>query len=301
MLPSRLQNVDLTEEDCIRALYSARWPAGFICPRCAHHQAYRIASRKLPLYECKSCRAQTSLISGTIMEGSRTPLSSWFKAIRMHASAEGINARQLSDLIGVTYKTAWLICHKLRHAMSRADAKRLLSGVVRVTHSVYCRRITASLKWQPQEQPLLIGASEDRKGAIKQIKLSKKNKLHLPHPYASPNPESFILHNVSPESRADVIFTKRVGQHRNRSLIQIGYEAEKFLARIFGGIGPKHLQVYLDQFAYGWNRKHENRYNALLADCAGTPTITYRMLVGSRTSVPSRRTRTRTPSFQAAG
>lgn len=96
------------EEACIRVLYEAKWPDGFRCPRCGHGHAYSIATRKLPLYECSQCSKQTSLIVGTIFQGTRTPLHLWFQAIWLHSRPLSINALQLSKKIHVTYKTAWL-------------------------------------------------------------------------------------------------------------------------------------------------------------------------------------------------
>nr|WP_052476248.1 transposase [Cohnella kolymensis] len=125
------------EEICIRILYSSRWPTGFRCPRCDHAHAYTIRTRRLPLYECGSCRLQTSLIAGTIFEGSRTPLRLWFQAIFLHALPGGISAIRLASIIGTTYKTAWLICHKIRHAMTEADNHKKLTGLVHINWGQY--------------------------------------------------------------------------------------------------------------------------------------------------------------------
>jgi transposase-like protein len=63
-----------TEEACINYLFQVKWPHDFLCPRCETRQAYTIYTRRLPLYECTSCRHQTSLTVGTVMEGSKTEL-----------------------------------------------------------------------------------------------------------------------------------------------------------------------------------------------------------------------------------
>lgn len=70
-----------SEKACIDYLYQKKWPNGFSCPRCEHRYAYLTITRRLPLYECCHCRHQASLLSGTIMEGSRTKLSKWLLAI----------------------------------------------------------------------------------------------------------------------------------------------------------------------------------------------------------------------------
>ncbi|WP_373232266.1 transposase, partial [Cohnella sp.] len=87
------------EDECIQALFEAKWPNGFRCPRCEHTLAYLISTRRLPLYECKSCHQQTSLTVGTIFEGSRTPLHLWFQALFLHTQTNSVNALQLSQII----------------------------------------------------------------------------------------------------------------------------------------------------------------------------------------------------------
>jgi len=276
-----------SEEKCFDELFRARWPEGFRCPRCDHSEHYRISTRRLPLFECRSCRAQTSLISGTIMEGSRTPLHLWFQAIYLHARMHGVNARQLSEYIGVTYKTAWHISHKIRHAMSQAESERLLFGTVRVTGSVYCKRLVPTFQWHPQEQPLLVGSTVDAKGDPRQIVVKVQSKLPLKDRHDSPDPVPFIRKYVHPSSVRTVNFTQRYGPKRNSRLINIGYEATWWIASIYRGIGTKHLQRYLDQFCYLYNRPRESRYSVLFADCATRVRLSYADLVGSTSATRS--------------
>src|SRR5690554_457477 len=69
-----------SEESAVSFLFCAKWPNGFRCPRCNHQEAYVITTRKQPLYECHSCRHQTSLTAGTVMENSRTSMFKWLAA-----------------------------------------------------------------------------------------------------------------------------------------------------------------------------------------------------------------------------
>lgn len=271
------------EEDCVQALFGAKWPNGFRCSRCDHPYAYVISTRRLPLYECQACRAQTSLISGTVMEGSRTPLRLWFQAIYLHARPAGINALQLSRIIGVTYKTAWLICHKIRHAMSLRECDQLLSGVVTLSDAVYCARYVPSLDWHRQEQPLIIGASSEETGEFVRIKIKKQSKEPLENRYDCPDQEVFIRESVHTTATVKRIVKRRIGRHRNLALVRLCLEAERFLGQTFRGIGPKHLQVYLDQFCYMWNRRKQTVCTELLRDCSITPAITYSKLTASTT------------------
>ncbi len=275
------------EDDCVRFLFDAKWPNGFRCPHCENSQYYLISTRKLPLYECRACRAQTSLIKGTIMEGSRTPLLLWLQAIYLHTQPIQINARQLSTTIGVTYKTAWLICHKIRHAMSRADSKQLLTGIVRITDAVYSRRFTSTFEWHKQEQPLLIGASDNEEGDIGYMKIKLQSKKPLPDKYDCPNTQPFIQQYVDPQAAANVTITRRYGKSMNKKLVLEGNHVTWWLGRLFRGVGPKHLQVYLDQYCYYHNRVAHSLFDNLLSDCSTTQTIIYPVLIGRMVTVRS--------------
>jgi transposase-like protein len=120
-----------SEEQCIQALFSCRWPTGFSCPRCTGAGFYRVQTAGRPLFQCRACRHQASLTSGTLLESSKLPLRTWFLAIYIISQAKtGISSLALKRQLGVDYRTAWLMHHKLLHAMSVADSQRPLKGEV---------------------------------------------------------------------------------------------------------------------------------------------------------------------------
>lgn len=281
---------NLTEEDCAFALFRARWPDGFRCPQCKHRECYTIKTRKLPLYQCAKCDTQTSLISATVMRGTRTPLTSWFLAIQLHASPAGINALQLSKIISVTYKTAWLLAHKIRHAMSITEAKQLLTGLVKLTTVIYCRQSWGEYtlkKWHSREQSLLVGGSQSQSGWFDRIKIKICDKHALYRKKEMQNSSSFIMKNVAADARGTVTVASFQLRNRDIRLEKISNFAQRRLAVLFGGIGPKHLQVYLDQFCYAWNRMDKTVIGDLLRHCAQSKTITYRELVRGQARVAS--------------
>jgi hypothetical protein len=102
---------------CAEYLAAARWPDGFVCPGCGGGKAWRLQT-KAWTYECASCRRQTSVTAGTIMHHSKLPLTAWFWAAYLTAThSNGISALQLQRQLAFgSYKTAWLICAKLRFA-----------------------------------------------------------------------------------------------------------------------------------------------------------------------------------------
>ena len=106
------------EEACARYLVERRWPDGFVCPGCSHASGWAL-KRPRPTWECAGCGRQTSVTAGTIMHRSHLPLRTWFLAAHIMAShSNGISALQLQAQLGLgSYKTAWLLLHKLRRAM----------------------------------------------------------------------------------------------------------------------------------------------------------------------------------------
>ncbi|XID95075.1 transposase [Paenibacillaceae bacterium WGS1546] len=266
------------EDACIQLLYDARWPNGFQCPSCGHDKAGTIRTRRLPLYECRSCGVQTSLISGTIMQGGRTPIRLWLLAIELHAMPEGVTATRLAEIIGTTYKTAWLICHKIRHAMSQADRSELLSGLVRINFAQYGRPYNPTVYRHPQEQPLLIGASLNHEGQFTHIKIKQAiEECFFPEHTCPLNKEPFIRKHVHPAATEIIAVTLKYSKDRNRQLLQICRDASDWINGQFKGIGPKHLQAYLDQYAFGYNQisRRETVYPYLLRLCASIRTTTY--------------------------
>lgn len=271
-----------SENDCIGLLFQAKWPAGFRCPRCSHSAYSEISTRRLPLFECLHCGKQTSLISDTIFRHSRTPLRSWFLAIYLHARPESINALQLSQTIGVTYKTAWLMCHKLRYAMSQSDAETLLSGIVRISDAILYRRIVPPNNFMDFEQPVFAGSMEDEDGELTHVKIRISPRSLRKDRHSSPDASDFVKQVVAPEAIPYAIVTKRHGKARNPELVWLCRSAERWMARKFRGIGLKHLQVYLDHYCYMENRFERPIYEELLHDCVRRRGIDYPTLTGLR-------------------
>ena len=115
-LPARFKN-----EDAARAhLELIRWPEGPICPHCdVIDQASRIEGGRKGLMFCNACRKQFSVTVGTVFERSHVPLHVWLYANHLLCSSKkGISSHQLSRMLGVTYKTAWFMAHRIREGMT---------------------------------------------------------------------------------------------------------------------------------------------------------------------------------------
>ena len=120
---------------CAHYLYELRWPEGLRCPRYRHDRACSLET-KAWIFECAGCCRQISVTAGTIMHGSKLSLEIWFWAAYLMAThSNGISALQLKKQLGLgSYKTAWLLCVKLRRAMVDPD-RTALPGLVEVDES----------------------------------------------------------------------------------------------------------------------------------------------------------------------
>ena len=125
-----------TDEKCRDLLERLRWPNGVACVRCGSREVTEIPTRNQ--YDCKSCEYQFSVTAGTIMHDSHLPLWKWFIAIYlMCESKKGISALQLKRTLGVAYKTAWYLCHRIRAAMGNDPLDGpILLGVVEVDETL---------------------------------------------------------------------------------------------------------------------------------------------------------------------
>lgn len=119
-------------------LEQMRWPNGAVCPRCNCNVAYKITARpgsKKPVrpgvYKCRDCEQQFTVTVNTIFEDSHIPLNKWLLAIHLLcASKKGMSAHQLHRMLGVTYKSAWFMAHRIRYMMGQSSFQKKMSGVV---------------------------------------------------------------------------------------------------------------------------------------------------------------------------
>ena len=125
MATADIQSATFTDENKAReALELVRWPNGPTCPHCGNLDQLKIAksqgkAARPGLYYCAACNGQFTVTVGTVMERSKIPLTKWLFAMHlMGASKKGMSALQLQRMLGITYKSAWFLCHRIREAMT---------------------------------------------------------------------------------------------------------------------------------------------------------------------------------------
>ena len=122
-----------TEEQCVTALEQMRWPEGFACPACGSSGFCIVWHRKVKTFQCKGCHSQTTVTSGTIFHSSKLPLTTWFQAMYfLTQTKNNVSALELTRLLGICYRTAWRMKHKLMQVMCEREAATVLSGRVEV-------------------------------------------------------------------------------------------------------------------------------------------------------------------------
>lgn len=259
-----------TEQACVAYLRCRRWPDGFFCPRCGGRKAWQLRTR--PLDECAGCGYQVSLTAGTAFAGTRKPLRLWFRVIaELLFSKRGCSALELTRRFPISYETAWTWLHKLRTCMDRSGGDPL-SGSVEVDETYlggvddgeHRGRSLAGKKL------LVAGAAECRGKAIGRIRLR--------HVLAATSAAlcSFIGGNVIEGSSV-----RTDGFRQYSRISSLGYEhvrvvvgdpkkASKLFPRVHrvfslldrwllgtlhGSIRRQHLQRYLDEFVFRFNRR----------------------------------------------
>ena len=155
--PSRRRFPD--EASCARHLAARRWLDGFVCPACGHDRGWELKRRRAS-WECAACGKETSVTAGTIMHRSHLPLKTWFMAVHIVTShSNGISALQLQAQLGLgSYKSAWLLLHKLRRAMVDPD-RSLLEDLIEIDE--------ATLPFRTAKDPATGGQGRSPQGKMR--------------------------------------------------------------------------------------------------------------------------------------
>ena len=284
-----------TDEKCRDLLERLRWPNGVACVRCGSREVTEIPTRNQ--YDCKSCEYQFSVTAGTIMHDSHLPLWKWFIAIYlMCESKKGISALQLKRTLGVAYKTAWYLCHRIRAAMGNDPLDGpILLGVVEVDETLIGGKTRGKGRGYTGNKVWVAGAIQ-RGGAIRleRIPNVKRATLH-----------TFIDRTVKDEANA--IYTDELASYigivdddtRHES---VNHSIEEWVRRdvhtnsiegvwslfkcsivgSFHKISTKHLDRYLEELEWRYsNRDNDHIFMDTLRRIVSTEHMTYEELTAA--------------------
>jgi transposase-like protein len=267
------------EDSCTGYLEHLRWPKGFCCPSCGAIDEPGRATRGRLI--CRSCRYQSSVTAGTIFDKTRTSLRVWFAAAwYITNQKQGVSALGLQRVLGLnSYQTAWTMLHRFRRAMVRPD-RDLLGGTVEVDE------VFLALSRRDAKNPRPPGSKAHNRSHLVAIAVAIEvrepkgfGRIRLQR-IAAPTIDAivpFVQENITPGStvRTDgsaiyatlkdngfkhdphVILGSKVpaheplpGVHRIAALIK-----RWFLGTHQGAVDPRHVDYYLDEFAFRFNRR----------------------------------------------
>lgn len=231
--------------------YKLKWPSGFACPKCGFKGAYIISTRKRPLYQCQSCDHQTTLTAGTVMERSRTSLHKWMVVTELLSQSNSVNAVQLSDIVNVTYKTAFAMLKKIRMALTDIDREVTLSGTIHASYSYPKTKYYAYPVCQDANDiPVMIGGSFDLNGNLSYLKM-KPGLRHIGH--TSVGVKDFQSKHVAAQCRS-FRFLEGIRLYSVPPLSTLLGQVFRWIGKTFRGVSKKYLEHYLDEFCFRINR-----------------------------------------------
>jgi transposase-like protein len=270
------------EEACRAYLFASRWPDGFVCRRCGGGEVGVLQRRGV--WQCTSCGKQTSITAGTVMHGSRLPLTLWFWAAYLVAThTPGMSAVQLKRQLALTrYETAWLMLHKLRRAMI-APPREPLTGPIEVDEGLVGGR-NPRHRGRGHDHKALVGVAVEIRGEG-----SGRLRLQVLPDASWRSLQVFITGTIAAGSD---VYTDgwqgyaplaRSGYTHHPHQLGNGHDwplprAHRALSNLktwlqgtHRGVSQHHLQVYLDEFVFRHNRRQ-------------TPLAAFQTLLGLGTS-----------------
>ena len=283
-----------TDEKCREILVRLRWPAGVECPRCKM-PAVELATAK-QLFYCKDCDYQFTVTAATSFNDSHLPLQKWFLATLLLCEAKkGMSANQIKRTLGVSYKTAWYLCHRIRAAMKEAD-QPMLDGTVEMDETYVGGKQRNPGRGKATTNKEVVIGIRQRNGDLRFFHAEDAKKGTL---------AKYIRENVSQD--VEVIITDElpaypsaVGDLRHKTVNHnakeyVRYEngacistntvesAFSLLKRgIIGSwhkISAKHLPAYLDEMTFRFNRRKDaNLFLDTLRHMVTAPVLTFEKL-----------------------
>jgi ISXO2-like transposase domain/Transposase zinc-ribbon domain len=287
------------EAACVAYLVQERWPQGFCCPGCGTGKAWQLQTKPWT-WECAACGRQTSVTAGTIMHHSKLPLTTWFWAAYLMAThSNGISALQLQRQLALgSYKTAWLLCAKLRRSMV-APGRAPLAGLVEVDETVIpCRSkndpLTGGGGRSHQGKMLVVGAVEIQDGGAGPGRI----RLQQVPDYSAQSLHAFVAANLAPGATAKTDgwsgYPGAPGVRHDPHVVgnmaahivlpwshRIFSNVKVWALGVYHGLRRQHLQSYLDEFVFRFNRRRTRHaaFQSLLGIAAARGPLTYNMLI----------------------
>lgn len=261
-----------SEEQCRAFVFQSRWPKGFRCPECGHDQYCEIRSRNC--FQCYRCHHQTSLLSGSIYEQTKLPLTKWFLAsYLLTQNKNGISALNLSRQLGVSYNTAWSLKHKLMQVMLERERHQPLSGRIELDDAYWGGERRGGKRGRGSENKTPFLAAVETTDDGRPVRM----KMHRVKGFRKSEIKHWSQQQIRPESHVvtDGLWAFKgledagiphesivTGGGANSVEVLTFYWINTVLGNVktamhgtYHAIRPKHLPRYLAEFEYRFNRR----------------------------------------------
>ena len=292
-----------TEDEALDYLVSQRWPDGVRCLACNHDKVYRIdtkgkTGKPCRLFECAECGLHFSATTGTLFHDSHLPLQKWFMAMALMCEAKkGISANQIARHIGVQYKTAWHLCHRIRKAMGELNPELLGSQgqIVEIDETfIGGRKSSRSTFKDKLDAKIKVVGLVERGG---RVRLQRVDNFKLD------TMRSTINANLSPESGNVVTDGKPTYSfiiQKSKHVETIHEQELELTGKIHGTrtiegafslfkrgvvgsyhkLSKDHLDSYLQEFCWRYNRRHlqGDMFQTLMREVTSKAPLTYKEL-----------------------
>lgn len=290
------QNRFPNEELCREHLFRIRWPEGYSCPRCGHDEYSHITTRHL--YQCRSCNYQVSVTAGTVFHKTRTPLRKWFWMILLMARQKsGVSILGMQHMLEIgSYKTAWLMGHKIRKAMADRDSRYQLGGLVEMDDAFIGPKKSGKRGRGSEGKSKVLVAAESRglkagfafmehvpEVSRKEILSATKANVALGSAVRSDGWEAYrILGSEGFQHSYVVLMKDAEGLKQLKWVHTLIANIKGNIRGVYHGVAPKHLKRYLGEFCYRFNRRFWSAqlFDRTLFACTATSTITFSELTG---------------------
>jgi transposase-like protein len=295
------------DEQCLQYIAEMRWPDGVVrCPTCGNDKIVKVErkatskNRRNWFYLCQepTCRQHFSPTSGTIFQDTHLPLIMWFQAIALVLNAKkGLSAKQLQRDLGIGgYKTAWYLYHRIREAMEEGTIPTL-GGTVEIDETyVGGRKRGIGVKAAKAAKQTVIGAVE-RGGKLK-LRHVRNAQIPTIRAFVETHIDPNVDRIMTDENRAYPSALKPFLVGRHFTVNHIAGEYVKrgtdittntiesafslFKRGIIGNfhkVSIQHLQRYLNEFSYRYNRRKEDPFTETVARLCGFKPLPYRVLI----------------------
>ena len=264
------------EAAAVAHLEASRWPDGVNCPHCGSTSVHRMGGKtQAGMFLCNDCRDKFTARTGTVMERSHVPVHKWLLAIHLlNQGKNGCSAHEIHRALGITYKTAWFLCHRIREAMVDKNPAPMggKGGQIQADETYYGNTSKRSKSYRKglKRKEAILGVVDPDTGEARAH--------HMELGVGANVVREFLVTNTSRESTLvsdeSALYTK-LGREfsRHETLLHWGHEyvnkngyttnnVENFFGVFKRGMrgtyihcGPQHLQRYLNEFQFRYNNR----------------------------------------------